>query len=195
MATKGAQRRRRFTNAFNEQGDEDRSRGREATDTAQDRLTEFDAEEGAARAGRAQFETFREDLTRDVKDLRGSQVGRGRLRSGFGFEEEDELVQYGLRDLNRSLTSNALQSQGLNLQSTRALGDMGTQRTGRYLDILASERDADLLEEEMGRREKSQSRSGLLRGLGAIAGGAAGFFTAGPAGILPGASTGAQLAG
>lgn len=196
MATRGGRRRRaRFSRAFMEQSDIDRERGREAEDIAQERLTGFDAEEGAARAGRAQFETFREDLQRDLGDLRGSQVGRGRLRSGFGFDEEDELIEFGLRDLNRQLTQNALQAQGLNLSAARSLGQTGGQRTGRFLDILASERDADLLEEEMERREKARSRGGLLRGLGAIAGGAAGFFAGGPGAILPGAQAGASLAG
>lgn len=178
-----------------EQGDLDRDQGREAEEESQRRLTGFDAEEGAARAGRAQFDQFREDLGRDIGDLRGSQVGRGRLNSGFGFEEEDELVEFGLRDLNRQLTQNALRAQGLNLQAAQGLGQAGRQQTGRYLDILASERDTDLLEEERERKERARKRGGLLKGLGAIAGGAAGFFAGGPAAILPGASTGASLAG
>lgn len=192
----GRGRRRRFSRAFQEQADIDRDAGREAEATATDRLAGFDAEEGAARAGRAQFDTFREDLGRDLGDLRGSQVGRGRLQSGFGFDEEDELIQFGLRDLNRQLTSNALQAQGLNLSAARSLGQAGQHQTGRFLDVLASERDTDFLEEEQERRRKANRRSGLMKGLGAVAGGAVGFFAGGgPAGILPGAKAGASIVG
>lgn len=171
-----------ISSRFMQQANRDETAGREAEDVATRRLTEFDADRGAERSARAQFDTFREDLGRDVESLRGSQVGRGRLNSGFGFEDEDRLVEGGIRDLTRTLAQNALQAQSLNLQAAGGLANVGAQRSGRFLDILGSERDASFLEDEMARRKKAEKRSGLFGALGTIAKGVGGYLAGGPAG-------------
>jgi hypothetical protein len=174
---------------FMGQAERDRMRGTEAEDVAGERLRDFDAEEGAARAGRAQYETFEKDLGRNIESLRGSQVGRGRINSGFGFEDEDRLVEGSLEDLNRQLAQNALQAQGLNLSATGQLAGLGGQQTNRYLEVLGSERDASFLEEEMERRKKADKRSGLFSALGTIAKGAGGFLAGGPGGAAAALAT------
>lgn len=174
--------RERLSARFQGQAKKDEERGDVLEREAEDRLRGFDAEDAARRSARAQFDEFREDLGEDIQDLRGSQVGRGRLNSGFGFDEEDELVSEGIENLGRSLTQNALQAQGLNLSATSQLGAMGQGRTSRFLDVLASERDADFLEEEMRRRKKADKRGGLFSALGTVAKGVGGYIAGGPVG-------------
>lgn len=175
-------RRQGISRRFDQQSKRDEARGTQAEDIAGQRLRDFDAEEGARRSARAQFDEFSEDLGDNIRDLRGSQVGRGRLNSGFGFEEEDELYEGALEDLGRTLSQNALQAQGLNLSATQQLSQLGGRQSGRFLDVLASERDADLLEEEQRRRARAEKRSGLFDALGTIAKGGLGFAAGGPAG-------------
>ena len=55
----------------------------------------FDAAEYAREVGRAQFEDFREEMTKDVENLRSNQVGRGRVNTGYGMEDEDRLISEG----------------------------------------------------------------------------------------------------
>jgi hypothetical protein len=172
------------------QADVDEQTGRESEGIATERLRGFDAEEGARRSARAQFDEFSQDLGRNIRDLRGSQVGRGRINAGFGFEDEDELYEGSLRDLGRTLSQNALQAQGLNLQAAGELGGMGERQTGRGLEILGSERDASFLEEEQRRRQRAQSRSGLFGALGTLARGVGGFIAGGPVGAGAALATG-----
>jgi hypothetical protein len=167
----------------------DEEAGTRAEDTAQERLEGFDAEDAARRSARAQFDEFSEDLEENIGDLRGSQVGRGRINSGFGFEEEDELYEGALEDLGRTLSQNALQAQGLNLQATGGLANIGARRTGRAYDILASERDANLLEQEMERRRRAEKRGGLFGFLGTVAKGGLGYLGGGPLGAAAALAT------
>jgi hypothetical protein len=176
------ERRREIGRRFRQTGEYEAGRGREAEDVAQERLAGFDAEDAAARSARAQYQTFARDLGRNVEALRGSQVGRGRLTTGFGFEDEDRLVEGSLEDLNRQLVQNALTAQGLNLEAAGGLANLGGARTNRFLDILGSERDASFLEEEMARRKKADKRGGLFGALGTIAKGVGGYLAGGPVG-------------
>ena len=167
----------------------DEARGTEAEDAAQDRLQGYDAQEAARTSARAQFDEFAEDLGENIGDLRGSQVGRGRINSGFGFEEEDELYKGALEDLGRTLNQNALQAESLNLSATGQLAEVGGRRTGRAYDVLASERDANLLEEEQKRRERAEKRGGLFGFLGTVAKGGLGYLGGGPLGAAAALST------
>lgn len=154
----------------------------------------YDPTAAAARAGRAQFDVFREDLGRDIEQLRGEQVGRGRLRTGFGFEDEDRLIQYGLRDLNRALAQNALSTAGFQLRNIEGFGQSGAQSRGRYLDLLAGQRDAEIAEENYRRQRRARKRGGLGGILGGALGAAAGSFIPG-VGTLLGGQIGSLLGG
>jgi len=56
----------------------------------------------------------------------------------------------------------------------------------RYLDLLAGNRDYEIMMDNM----KRERRGGLFGGLGAIAGGIGGFMIGGPAGAYAGAKIG-----
>lgn len=167
----------------------DEQAGQRIEAETEERLSGYDAQEAARTSARAQFDEFSEDLGRNIRDLRGSQVGRGRITSGFGFEEEDELYEGALEDLGRTLNQNALRAEGLNLQATGQLSELGGRRTGRAYDILASERDANLLQQEMERRRRAEKRGGLFGFLGNVAKGGLGWLAGGPAGAAAALAT------
>lgn len=179
----------RISREFQVQGKRDVAAGNQAEDEAQRRLEGFDAQEAARTSARAQFDEFSEDLGDNLRDLRGSQVGRGRINSGFGFEEEDELYEGALEDLGRTLSQNALAANAQNLSATGQLSELGGRRTGRYLDVLASERDAQLLQEEQRRRARAEKRGGLFGFLGTVAKGGLGYLSGGPLGAAAALAT------
>lgn len=161
----------------------DRDVGGQVEDEYLGQLRGFDAQEGARTAARASFDEFEEDLGRNIGDLRGSQVSRGRVgsQSGFGMQDEDELYRDSLSGLMRTLGQNAIQSQGQQLQAMGQLGGYGERTTERGLDIMASERDYGLQREEMDRRDKADKRKGMF-GLAGRVGGS----LLGPAGSVVG---------
>lgn len=120
---------RRFDSALDFEGDQSK--------LAADNLNEFDAQEGLGRFARGAFETFRHDLDRDLGDLRGRQVGAGRLDTGFATEDGDRMIEFGLRDLNRQILGGSLSAQG---QQLAAIG-MQNQSRDRFLELLTAGQD------------------------------------------------------
>lgn len=120
-----------------------------------DRVSAFNAGDYAREAGRATYDEFSEDLTRSVGDLRASQVGRGRLRTGFGFREEDRLVSDSYKALMRAIAQQSLQAAGLNLDARGMEGEM----VAGALDRRQAEKNA-----------RKRRRGGLLGTIGAIGG-------------------------
>lgn len=173
---------------FRRQARRDEEVGRRTEDEYLDRATRFDADEAAQRSARAQFDTFQEDLAEGLQELRGRQVSAGRLDTGYRFQDEDELIEGGIRDLNRGIASRAVETAGLNLRNQEGIGNFGQATTGRYLDILGSERDAEYAEEEMRRRDEANRRSGLFGLAGRIGG-----TLLGPAGNALGSRLGDAL--
>lgn len=137
----------------------------------------FDAAEYAREVGRAQFEDLREQLGRDVESLRGNQVGRGRLDTGFGMQDEDRMVGDAYQDLDRALASNAFQAAGMNLRNIEGGQDAAENARERDYQLMAGATDREQARVNEKRRER-RKRFGLL---GGIAGGAIGLAVGQPA--------------
>lgn len=140
------------------------------------RVGEFDPNEAAKRSAEAQFETIERPLKENVERLRGEQVGRGRLNTGFGFEDEDRLVRGTFEELARTLGRNALTSSGQQLQAFGLEGDL----VSGGLDREQAEKNA-----------KKRRRGGLFGALGAVAG----SFLPVPGGTYLGGMLGEALGG
>lgn len=171
---------------FDEQARRDRTRGNRAEETYLDRATGFDARKAAGESAGAMYEEFARKLGRDLQDLRGSQVGMNRLGQGWGFDDEDELVREGRERMGSMIAERALDAEALNLRSNEGLGAYGERTSGRYLDVLAGQRDADMLERERKRRNKG---GWLSLGMGALG------SLLGPAGSVVGDKIGEGVAG
>lgn len=120
-----------------------------------DRVSAFQAGDAARETGRATYDEFAEDLSRSVGDLRASQVGRGRIRTGFGFQEEDRMVSDAYKSLMRAIAQQSLQAAGLNLDARGLEGDL----VSGGLDRQTAEKNA-----------RRQRRGSLLGSIGAVAG-------------------------
>lgn len=179
---------RRYSGQFDEQAGQDRATGRRAEGAYLDRAMGYDAQQAASTAARGHFDQFQEDIDRRLRDFRGQQVGQGRLDSGFRFEDEDDIWRQGLSDLGRTFAQNAMQAEGMNLRNMEGIGGFGERMTGRGLDIMASERDAGVLDEELRRRDQANRRQGLFGMLGRVGG-----SVLGPAGSLVGGKLAEQL--
>lgn len=120
---------------------EEQDTAREFTDEFRDRAFGFNGEEAVRESATGAFDFLRTDIEEQVEDLRGSQVGRGRLSTGFGFEDEDRLVRNIFDRFSSQLVANSLQAAQLDLQNNRQLGDFANLSRNRFLDFLSGERD------------------------------------------------------
>lgn len=142
----------------------------EATEGATEEFREFDPREAARESARAQFETFREDLGEDFERLRGRQVGAGRLKTGFGFEDQDRFLRDRLDRLDRALAGRAVSLAGQRQSQLSRAAGLQTQ----------------------GLRLRQQRAAQKRRKKGAI-GGAIGSLVGAGAGALIGGPTGAKI--
>lgn len=157
---------------------------REAGRVAVGRQQEYDPYAAAATSAQAQFQTFDRDLRRSLDDMRGSQVGTGRLRTGFGYQDQDRLWEGAVEGLNRSLAERALDASRLDL------ANITSQQQARSLaaEMAAGGMDQELQLEDIERAKKS----GIGGFLGGALGGIGGFFLGGPLGAVAGSQIGSQ---
>lgn len=126
---------------------------------------EFDPRSATREAARASFEEIQRPMREGLERIRGDQVGAGRLRTGFGFEDQDRFVRGLYEDLNRELARNALSEAGLTLRNIEGMD----RSRNRYLDALSGERERQIAQERIESEEKQamfEAAGGLL-GLGA----------------------------
>lgn len=157
--------------------------------TVDARREEFDARDYLADTTGAAFEQFKESFGENIDSLRGQQVGRGRLDTGFAFEDEDMLFRNMGRDLNRQLSSMSLNAAGLDMRNTEGMAGDAAQASSVYDSAVSGALDRETAEMNA-RDQKKKNRLGLL---GAVAGGVGGFFLGGPAGAKLGAGLGGRL--
>src|SRR5690606_22499284 len=143
---------------------------------AADRVDEFDPRAAVQETARASFDTFREELAREIEALRGQNVAMGRLDSGFAWEDEGDVVRTGIDRLNREIAGRAVQTAGMEQQNRQFGAGLAADRAGRYFELLAADRDYETAEENARRARRNR----LARGIGALVGGVGGFAAGGP---------------
>ncbi len=158
----------------------------DAADVARTRQQEYDPYASAQRAAGAQYETFSRDFREDIEDFRGSQVGSGRLRTGFGYEDQDRLYRGGIEDMNRQIAMRSMQASGLELRNIE--GMQGARD-------LTGELAAGGIDQENARADyESKKKGGLFGGIGGLIGGGIGLLAGGgPLGAAAGSDIGSNL--
>ena len=149
----------------------------------------FDAAAAARETAAASFADIKEEMGRGIESLRGHQVGRGRLDTGFGFEDEDRLVMDFQDRLSRDISHGAFQAASLDLRNIEGGGREASEARERNLALLtgATDREQARINEKKRRRRE---RWGALAGL---AGSALGFAGGGPAGAEAGGKIGSSI--
>ncbi len=138
---------------------------------------------------------FKDRFTQDLARLRGSQVGMGRLNTGFAVGDEDRLFRTLGNDAQQQIGQAALQTSGQQLSHLGMLGQLGSGLSGQAMDARAGEyhrlQDQRRLDEQESKRGWGSLLSGILGGAGAIAG----FPLGGPAGATIGSKLYGKLFG
>lgn len=152
--------------------------GSALTDNFVSGITGSDPRKAFETSAQAAFQRFSKNLNRNVSTLRGQQVGMGRLDTGFATQDDDRLVEGMGEDLNREISSRALQAEGMELDRLNMAGSYGD----RYSDRAMSARGGEYHTE---RSQRYQDEADRKRGWGSLisAGiGAAGTVLGGPIG-------------
>lgn len=144
-------------------------RGRAAEGEFYDRALAFDPQAAVQQSATAAYGSFRDQLGEDIQDLRGQQVGMGRLDTGFATQDEDRLVRSGMDRLNNLITQQSLQAAGMEQNQIGMIGQHAGQQSGRYLDLLSGQADR----EEMRRNADKERKASRWGTLGTLAGMAA----------------------
>lgn len=143
------------------------------TDLAR-RMKGYSAQPAYESSTKAAGELLRRPLQEQRQSLVQDQVGRGRARTGYGFQEEDRMVRDVYDRFYEQIASRGLAAQQLELQGRGLEGDLYSGGWDREI----AEKNA-----------KRKRRGGLL---GAI-GGVAGFALGGPMGAYLGGKLGGAV--
>jgi hypothetical protein len=171
-------------------GQEAGERARGIEEHTDDFRRDFSGSDVAREAAGAAFEDFREEHTRGIENLRGEQVSMGRLRTGFGTEDEDRLTEDFQGRLAREIARGAFTGASLDLRNIEGFAGEGTESRRASDSALAGERDVLQAREN----ERKRRRRGILGTLGGVVGGIAGSVL-GPAGTALGSRLGSWVAG
>lgn len=146
------------------------SQAQQAQDFYLKRSTTFDPYAALDKAAQGATGRFRRDVGRSVQELRGQQVGMGRLDTGFATQDEDRVVTDLADREQENLNSQALQATGLDLRNIEGVGQYGLSQGNTYLDLLTGQLDRETADANA----KRQMWASILGGLSGIAGAYAG---------------------
>lgn len=167
------------------------SRATRLENQSDSRREQFDARDYARDVAAGTFRDFKEELGADIESIRGNQASRGRLDTGFGFEDEDRYVSEAFEDLQAELARNSFTAAGLDLENTAGIERSGAMARDRNTELLVGATDREQARENA-RAQRKRRRFGLLGGL---VGAGAGFMLGGPAGASLGAKLGGMAGG
>lgn len=163
---KGSEGERRMAS----QAARDRTRGGAAEQTYYDRISSFDATEGAQRTADVLSRDWMRDYTEDMERLRGTQVGQGRIDTGYGYEDTDRFSRDARQSMTDSLARLSMQAQGQQIGVNRDIGRYGERVTGRGIDLEQTAEDR--------RRSDRASRRSMWGNIGGALIGAGGRVAA-----------------
>lgn len=185
-------RREYYDQMSQTRGDADRYRQQYETSRAGG-----DPEAAFKRTTGAAFADFKDQFTENLADLRGQQVGMGRLNTGFGFDDEDRLFTNMGKNLNRTVAGHALDVERLrqggisrDAQVASSAADRALSATGGEYHTLRAQRMQDERDSNERRDSRRRGRWNSILGVG---GATAGFLLGGPAGAAAGYQVGSNL--
>jgi hypothetical protein len=158
-------------------------------DEAYKRVQGFDARSYVNDVAGSAFSSFRENLGREIANIRGSQVGAGRLRTGYGTEDENNLTDRHVENLNRQVAGASMQAASIDSNMRGAELGHAEGQQNRYLELIHGQRDYETAQ----RNTKNERRGNMASGIGALLGAGIGMMV--PGGGIAGAKLGSQIGG
>jgi len=133
-------------NRFLAELDPQQGRAAQAEDFYLGKATTFDPTAALEKYGQSAYNQFQRGLKYDVGELRGQQVGMGRLDTGFATEDEDRLVLESGNRFRDALAGQALTATGMEMENYQNVGAYGANQRGTYLDMLSGALDRETAE-------------------------------------------------
>lgn len=160
-----------FNNPMLQTGfEEGARRGATAEDAYLGRAMAYNPMANIKASAEGAFNVYRRRLKEDMESLLGSQVGQGRVRTGYGMQDQDRLMLESTDRLNSEILRNAMLGEQLSFQNMMGLGEYGARTSG---DIRQGVADLEATERDRRAQEKQSKRSfwGNLAGsaMGALA--------------------------
>jgi hypothetical protein len=137
------------------------ARGQQAEDQYFNRMQNFDPMAAATQASQAQWNLAMPQITKQIGDLRGMQAGQGRLRSGYGMVDQDELLTNNLNNLNQSMIQRAMEAAQMGMANNQAMGNYAMNSQNTFLDATMGR----YATEEDRRAAEAASKRGMWGGL------------------------------
>ena len=144
--------------------------GRQVGQDALARMQGFDPMAAATQANEAQYSMAMPKIKQQLDDLRGGQAGQGRLRTGYGQGDQDQLLSTNLENLNQSMIARSMQAAQMQQSNTQQLAAYGQNQSNMYMDY-ATGMERSRYEQEMANSAGNRSMWGSLLGAGIQAAG------------------------
>jgi len=162
------------------------SEGQEAA-SSREAQRDWSGKEYAQDYAQAAYSSIERPYMEAAQDLRGRQVGQGRTRTGFGFEDEDRFYRDAFaQPLAETIGMSSVQLAGMDAGMINARASS----QDRFGDALAGGWDREQAEENA----KKKKKKGLWSTLGMVAGAGIGSLIPGVGTYLGGAA-GSALGG
>ena len=145
-------------------------RGESASDAYLKQALSYNPVAALRSANTGSINQFRRQFGLDLGELRGSQVGSGRLNTGWGYGDQDRLFTESADRLNDKFLSNAFNAENLRMQNMSGLANFGAQQGSEYrggtADLGASFRDYRDMQKQRSRDLAGNIFGGFLTGAG-----------------------------
>ena len=149
-------REKTYRDSFDASIEDERGRGSRFSDEYEQRALAYDPQESIN-------QSVRGTAAIEMPRLAASQVGTGRLRSGFGYREQDEYM-------SNLMMSNAMRAEEYKFRNMEDIGGYGERSRDRTMDADFGRYST----ERMAREQDKASKRGMWGQLGGAAIGAAG---------------------
>ena len=156
----GGNREKTYRDSFDASIEDERGRGSRFSDEYEQRALAYDPQESIN-------QSVRGTAAIEMPRLAASQVGTGRLRSGFGYREQDEYM-------SNLMMSNAMNAEEYKFRNMEDIGGYGERSRDRTMDADFGRYST----ERMAREQERASRRGMWGSLGGAAISAAGTIIA-----------------
>jgi hypothetical protein len=137
-------------------------------------MQNFDPMAAATQASQAQWNLAMPQIQQQIADLRGAQASSGRLRTGFGNADQDQLLTRNFEHLNQSMAARSMEAAQMQQANSQNLGSFALGQQNMYLDATMgrymTERDREAAEAASRRASKGAMIGAGISALGAWAG-------------------------
>jgi len=140
---KAGKRERKYRESFGRGIETERGRGERMGAAFEERALGYDPTESVTRSVEGAYNY-------QMPKLRASQVGQGRLRTGFGFADQDEMMR-------NIIMSRAMEGEQLKMRNLENIGGFGERAAGRALDADFGRYST----ERMAREQRAASKRGM----------------------------------